>query len=176
MPFEHYISNQISFSLFFMNHSKKYISLSSSKLKFQTRDQQLLHRNGFKAGLPTNLTSYVTVKSFVVGSRIMMSCRWRLLGHNEWGLWLQGQSEGAIVVGMGIFCFNFFIWVLFGFEVWIMWCLMVRIVWVWKWWVGSDGWCRGGRRLLGHTMLANGSGFCFEFFFFFCVCVCVWCK
>ena len=103
----------------------------------------------------------------MVGSRIMMSCRWRLLGHNEWGLWLQGQSEGAIVVGMGIFCFNFFIWVLFGFEVWIMWCLMVRIVWVWKWWVGSDGWCRGGRRLLGHTMLANGSWFCFEFFFFF---------
>ena len=111
--FEHHISNQIFFSLLFTNHARKslslslslsllytkkniyiyiyiYISLSSSKLKFQTRDQQLLHRNGFKADLTTNLMPYSAVKSFVVRLRIMMNCRWQLLGYNEWRWWLQG--------------------------------------------------------------------------------------
>ena len=57
-----------------------------------------------------------------------------------------------------------------------MWCLMVGVVWVWNRWVGSDGWCRGGRRFLGHTMLTNGSGFCFEFYFIFLDLFEVWCK
>ena len=65
--------------------------------------------------------------------------------------------------------FNFLIWVLFGSEVWIMWCL-VGTVWVWGRWVGSDGWCCGGQ-WLGHTMLTNGSGFCFEFYFIFWICL-----
>ena len=46
-----------------------------------------------------------------------MNCRWRLLGHDEWRRRLQGQFGGVTVVGMGIFFFNFLIWVLFGFEV-----------------------------------------------------------
>ena len=135
----------------------------------------------------------------VVGLRIMMNYRWRLLGHDEWRPWLQGQSGGAAVVVIGFFFFWFWfwfclglrckscdvwrleqfgfnedgrvvmggavvdsgcwvtwcstiglffiilIWGLFGFEVWIMWCLMVGTVWVWNRWVGSDGWCYGGR-------------------------------
>ena len=57
-----------------------------------------------------------------------------------------------------------------------MWCLMVGVVWVWNGWVDSDGWCHGGRRLLGHMMLTNGSGFCFEFYFIFLDLFEVWCK
>ena len=151
--------------------SRLKISLSSSSLKFQTRDQQLLHRNGFKAGLTTNLTPYSTVKSFVVGLRITLNCRWRLLGHDEWRRWLQGQFGGTAVVGMGIF-------LIFWFGL----CLGLRCdVW-WLEWFGfeEDGWVvMGGAVVAGGcwvTMLTNGSGFCFEFCFIFLDLFEVWCK
>ena len=88
------------------------------------------------------------------------------MGSDGWccgGQWLLGHT---MLDGESFFFF-LLIWGLFGFEVWIMWCLMVGIVWVWNQWVCSDGWCCGSQRLLGHTMLTNGSGFCFEFYFIF---------
>ena len=155
--FEHHISKQIFFSLFFMNHTRKSLSpsrpknlsLSSSKLKFQTRDQQLLHQNGFKAGLTTNLTPYSTIKSLGVGLRIMMNCRWWLL--------VTMSGDGGCKVSL----VELLLWYRFYF-------ILFYLGFVWVWGVNHvmfDGWnSLGLRKLLGHTMLDDVS---FFFFFFF---------
>ena len=122
-PFEPYLLNQIFFSLFFTNHTRKSLSFTLEKLSLSSSHQKIslsLKRKAKisdsrpttpppewlpKASLTTNLMPYSAIKSFVVGLRIMMNCRWRLLGHDEWRRWLQGQSGGAAVMGMGIFFF-----------------------------------------------------------------------
>ena len=74
------------------------------------------------------------------------------------------------------FFFKIIIWGFFGFEVWIMWCL-VGTVWVWERWVGSDGWCCGGQRLLGHIHNAHQWVWVlFWILFYFLDLFEVWCK
>ena len=119
------------------------LSLSSSRLKISLSLKRKAKISGSrptppprewfpKAGLTTNLTPYSAIKSFVVGLRIMMNCRWRLLGHNEWRRWLQGQFGGVAVMGMGIFFFFFLIF-------WFGFCLGLRCESCDVWWLERFG-------------------------------------
>ena len=166
-PFEHYISKQIFFSLFFTNHTKKSlspsrpknISVPSSKLKFQTRDQQLLYQNAFKADLTTNLTSYSVVKSLVVGLWITMNCWWRLL------VTMSGDDGCKVsLVELPLWVWVFFLILWFGF------CLGLRCescdVWLERFGSEKDGWVVMGGAVVDNGCWVTRCSTIYLFFFF----------